>query len=304
MLPADGFLNALVAAGVLYPSGIPGILGRSGVFEDIVARFERLALGIGSGPTTESIYFPPGMSRKQFETSGYMKNFPQLAGTVHCFCGNERDHGVLLGQIDGGQDWTRDQKAADVVLTPAACYPVYPIIGARGPLGPDGATIALSSYCFRHEPSDDPGRMQMFRQREFVRLGTPEQILTFREFWMRESIAICDRLMLPAELDIANDPFFGRGGKVVASSQREQALKFEVLIPVASDDKPTACMSINYHQDHFAKTNGIVNADGSVAHTSCIGFGLERIALALLRHHGLDVAAWPSQVRATLWGDA
>ena len=29
------------------------------------------------------------------------------------------------------------------------------------------------SYCFRHEPSVDPARMQMFRMREFVRIGEP-----------------------------------------------------------------------------------------------------------------------------------
>ena len=301
-MPAPhGFLDALIAAGVLYPSGVPGIYGRSGLLEDVISRFEQLVLALGRDTTTESIYFPPGMSRRQFETSGYMKNFPQLAGTVHSFCGGEHDHRRLLGCMDAGEDWTGEQKASDVVLTPAACYPVYPIIGARGPLAANGATVAINSYCFRHEPSDDPARMQMFRQREFVRIGTPEQVMAFRETWMRQSIEITERLMLPAVLDVANDPFFGRAGKVVASSQREQALKFEVLIPVASDDKPTACMSINYHQDHFARTNAIAGTNGAIAHTACIGFGLERIGLALFRHHGFDLRKWPGPVRAALW---
>jgi seryl-tRNA synthetase len=43
-------------------------------------------------------------------------------------------------------------------------------------------------------------------------------------------------------------------------------------------------------------------ADGSVAHTACVGFGLERIALALFHHHGLDVKEWPESVHKTLWG--
>jgi hypothetical protein len=30
---------------------------------------------------------------------------------------------------------------------------------------------------------------------------------------------------------------------------------------------------------------------------------MERITLALFRHHGLDVNAWPDDVRALLWGD-
>ena len=47
------------------------------------------------------------------------------------------------------------------------------------------------------------------------------------------------------------DPFFGRSGRMLAASQREQALKFEVLVPIAGPE-PTAVASFNYHQDHFA----------------------------------------------------
>ena len=43
----------------------------------------------------------------------------------------------------------------------------------------------------------------------------------------------------------------------MAISQIEQSLKFELLIPVRSAEQPTACMSFNYHQDHFGKTWGL-----------------------------------------------
>ena len=46
---------------------------------------------------------------------------------------------------------------------------------------------------------------------------------------------------------------------------------------------------------------GIELADGGVAHTACLGFGLERVTLALFRAHGLDPRAWPDEVRAELW---
>jgi seryl-tRNA synthetase len=295
------FLDALVREKILYPSGVPGIFGRSGALEDVIASFEKIVVAMGRDETTEAIYFPPGMSRAQFEASGYLKNFPQLVGTVHSFCGSDHDHAQLLGNVDAGKDWTGGQKANDVVLTPAACYPLYPIMGARGALPAGGATVALSSYCFRNEPSDDPARMQMFRQREFVRIGTPEEVEVFRETWMTRAGKLAELLMLPGHLDVANDPFFGRAGRMMASSQREQALKYELLIPVASDDKPTACMSVNYHQDHFGKTFKLTCSDGSQAHTACIGFGLERLGLALFRHHGFDVRHWPAKVRTALW---
>jgi len=109
-------------------------------------------------------------------------------------------------------------------------------------------------------------------------------------------------LGLPLAIDPANDPFFGRAGKMLANNQRDQNLKFELLIPITSVAKPTACMSFNYHQDAFGAKWGLYLEDESVAHTACVGFGLERIALALFHHHGLEVKHWPSKVRQALWG--
>ncbi len=87
---------------------------------------------------------------------------------------------------------------------------------------------------------------------------------------------------------------------MLAASQREQELKFEVVTLIAGSE-PTAVASFNYHQDHFASAYGIELADGGIAHTACLGFGLERIALALFQAHGFDMPAWPAEIRAELW---
>src|SRR5436309_23661 len=87
-------------------------------------------------------------------------------------------------------------------------------------------------------------------------------------------------------------------GKAV--NQVEQALKFELLRPVNSDEAPTACMSFHYHQDHFGTTWGLRTDDGGVAHTACAAFGLDRLTIALFATHGLDLETWPAEVRETL----
>ena len=74
--------------------------------------------------------------------------------------------------MEVGEDWTEGQEATDIVLTPAACYPLYPTIAKRGPCPKTGGLFDLQSYCFRHEPSSDPARQQMFRMREYVCMGT------------------------------------------------------------------------------------------------------------------------------------
>jgi seryl-tRNA synthetase len=191
---------------------------------------------------------------------------------------------------------------SDVVLTPAACYPVYPAIGRRGPLPPGGVTVdAGGAYVFRSEPSGDPARLQMFHQRELVRIGEPDTVAAWRDAWRDRAVELLRSVGLEARFDVATDPFFGRSGRMLAASQREQALKFEILVPIAGPE-PTAVASFNYHQEHFAETYGIALHDGTTAHTACLGFGQERITLALFRTHGLDAAAWPAEVRRELWG--
>ena len=139
----------------------------------------------------------------------------------------------------------------------------------------------------------------MFHQREMVRLGEPEQVLEWRDAWSRAAVEILGALGLDAKADLASDPFFGRSGKMLARSQRSQALKFEVLVPITGRE-PTAVASFNSHRDHFSSVFGIRQPNGEQAHTACVGFGLERITLALLSTHGLDAATWPAST-AELW---
>ncbi|MCW5746797.1 MAG: amino acid--[acyl-carrier-protein] ligase [Alphaproteobacteria bacterium] len=294
------FRDALIAHGLLIPMGVDGMYGRSGLFEDVIERFLALVARHGGQDGAEVMRFPPAINRADFEGSGYLKSFPQLAGTVHSFMGNDRDHQALIEKLLKKEDWTAGQKATQVVMTPAACYPIYPVLAARGRLPAGGALVDVYSYCFRHEPSIDPARMQLFRQREYVRIGTPEQVMDFRQLWIDRGTAIMTALGVPLHVDVANDPFFGRAGRMLAANQRDQTLKFELLIPITSTDKPTACLSFNYHQDHFGHAWDIHTHDGGTAHTACVGFGVERIALALFKHHGFDVKAWPMAVRDQL----
>ena len=83
--------------------------------------------------------------------------------------------------------------------------------------------------------------------------------------------------------------------------QKAQKLKFEVLVPVISESDPTACCSFNYHQDKFGKAFDIKAPDGEVAHTACLGFGMERVVMALFQAHGFDPEKWPQGVRDRLW---
>lgn len=295
------FLQELLAAGLLIDSGVPGVYGRGEGFERVRWAFDALVTRAADVDTPERMAFPPVLPRRQLEQIGYLKSFPHLAGTIFSFAGDEEQAAEQEDRASRHEDWSGFQSQTDLVLTPAACYPVYPAVAARGPLAPGGLTVdAGGSYVFRNEPSGDPARLQMFHQREIVRIGEPDTVAAWRDAWRDRSVELLRGVGLDARFDVANDPFFGRSGRLLARSQRAQALKFEVLVQIAGPE-PTAVASFNYHQDHFASTYGIALADGGgSAHTACLGFGLERITLALLRTHGLDADAWPAEVRDRL----
>lgn len=296
----EAFRADLLAAGLLVDAGAPGVYGRGAAFEEVMLRLERLIDGAAAAEAPELLRFPPLLPREHVERVGYLGTFPHLAGSVFAFEGDEAAAREQQELAERHEDWSAHQRMTDLVLVPAACYPVYPAIARRGRLPPGGLTVdAGPAYVFRHEPSGDPARMQMFHQRELVRMGEPDAVAGWRDGWRDRALGLLRSLGLEAELAVAADPFFGRAGRLLRASQLSEELKFEIQVPICAPE-PTAVASFNYHQEHFSSVFGIRGADGEPAHTACLGFGLERITLALLRTHGLAPGDWPAAVRERL----
>ncbi|MGV8931773.1 MAG: amino acid--[acyl-carrier-protein] ligase [Luteimonas sp.] len=296
---ATSFHQGLVEHGLIIPVGVQGVFGRNHVFEDVLERFNARVSDLARDDGARYLVFPPVIDRKVLEKSNYMDSFPQLAGTVFSFFGKQVDARELSERIHCCQPWGDLEQITDVVLSPAACYPVYPSF--TGTVPAEGHLVTMLNWVFRHEPSPEPTRMQSFRVREFVRCGTPDQVIEWRDMWLQRGLDLLASLGLPARSDVASDPFFGRGGKMLAANQKAQKLKFEILVPVISLDDPTALCSFNFHEDHFGQAFDIKTPDGKVANTACLGFGLERVVMALFQTHGFEPGAWPASVREKLW---
>ncbi len=284
---------------LLRPMGVDGVYARTAPYEQVVDALSDLISRLRE-PDTEILRFPPVMSRQQLERSGYLRSFPHLLGCVSALHGEAAEIQSAVAQFEAGRDWASALTPSDLVLSPAACYPVYPLAASRGPVPQSGLLFDVACDCFRHEPSSHLDRLQSFRMREYVCIGEPNVIADFRARWIVRAGQIAEQLGLPHQIEQASDPFFGRGGKLMAISQLEQSLKFEMLIPVRSAGEPTACMSFNDHRDHFGTAWQIRTATDEITHTGCVAFGLDRLALALFAIHGVEASRWPSLVRETL----
>lgn len=150
--------------------------------------------------------------------------------------------------------------------------------------------------CFRHEATAEAGRLQSFRMREFVCAGGPALVASWREERLARAAALLERLGLRPTVAAASDPFFTRGHRMMAMIQESERQKLElrVALPGATGGS-TAVASLNMHKDHFAKRFDIRQSEEW--QTACVGFGLERLTLALLAVHGPDLMQWPLELR-------
>ena len=287
-----------VLARLFTSMNVDGVYGRTGAYEDVVEGLGRYIGGLRP-KGAEVFRFPPVVSRALIEKSGYLKSFPHLLGCVCALGADVKRVTEAVARYEAGGTWADSAEPSELVLAPAACYPIYPIAAKRGAVV-GTLLFDVASDCFRREPSKDIDRLQSFRMREFVAIGGPEQISAFRDAWMARAPEIAGDLGLSHAIDAASDPFFGREGQMVGRFQVANALKFEMLIPVRSTETPTACMSFNCHRDHFGEVWGLKTADGELAHTACVAFGMDRLAVALFARHGVEVAGWPADVRGKL----
>ncbi|MFC8719907.1 hypothetical protein [Kitasatospora sp. NPDC057198] len=281
------------------PTAAPGVQLQPAAYEKLLGALRDSIARLAADEPFERLVVPPVISRATIERAGFAASFPQLLGTVHSYTGSAADWRRLSPLIAESGPWHARQEISDLVLLPAACYPVYAGLAGRELAEP--VRYSVEAQCFRQEATAEPGRLRSFRMAELVTAGTAGHCQQWREHWLRKVADWLDGLGLKPAVELADDPFFGGGRKLYQSAQRAQELKFELRVPVA-DGLVQAIASANIHKDHFGEVFDFT-ADGTTGHTACTAFGLDRIALALLHTHGARPADWPEPVGTALKGD-
>lgn len=218
----------------------------------------------------------------------YLSSFPHLATFPICLDASsaylaEFAAGDPLDD-DGAVRLTRTSPVREV-LTPAACYHVYP--HRRGQRLAGACYLTTRNTCFRREAYFEPLRRQWsFRMREIVCLGTRAEVTDFLDEARQLADALLHELDLSAGWEPATDPFFEPARNPQYLAQRVQPTKHEARYG------DLAIASVNMHEDHFGAAFDIERA-GQPAASGCLAFGLERWLYAIADRHGVDPAGWP-----------
>lgn len=243
--------------------------------------------------------FPALVGADVLDRCRYIRSFP-TALTLTC---HVREDMEAIKQFADSATWSGDHLACpqeslagvECLLSPTVCFHYYAALANRELREP--RTITAVGKCFRYESKNLTGleRLWDFTMREIVFVGAGDWVLAQRERTIGLIAPLLDSWDLSYEIRSATDPFFIEDYSTMAAFQLGFDLKFEILAPLPYCNKDLAIGSLNYHQDFFGRSFDISN-NGTSQHTGCVGFGLERVALAFLAQHGPDPKAWPASV--------
>lgn len=274
------FRKQLILGGMLHQTSATDIWTIE--FERIVSAVSR-TFGTRIVPgAIQTFRFAPTLPRSIVERTGYPAMFPHLVGFI--------SHPLAAES---------EPPSMDLGMPGAACHPVFAArAGSRVEIV---CALWAEGYVFRHEPSPDPMRMMSFRQTEAVFIGGEDEV---RES-VEDALVRCADMLADWHIQTdcveASDSFVGPLATLRKQLQLEAGSKRELLHGVwAHGDSRTALASGNLHGTRFGDMFDIRRLDDLAANSGCVGLGLERTALALLRIHGMDPSRWPTHIRDTM----
>ena len=282
--------------------------GRYGLGPHLVALvegFDRQFLKAVRPFLPEAHQFPSIVGGDLLSRCRYIKSFPHSLSLVQ----HLREDLEAIQDFAEQADWQDGHlKVApgslaqpETLLSPTVCFHCYAWLADSRQTRP--RIITARGKCFRFESGNLRGleRLWDFSMREMIFVGPKEFILEQRKKVIEACAGLLDRWKLSYEIKTATDPFFIDDFSQQSAFQRAFDLKFEVRAALPyRPGSSVAIGSFNIHQDFFGRSFSISSIDGQPVHTGCVGFGLERVALAVVAQHGPNPADWPANLRADL----
>jgi hypothetical protein len=277
----------------------PGRIGFGPRFLELMEFFDRRLFSFAQLFSAESRQFPTLISAEVLARCNYLNAFPHSVSIVSHLREDldEIQNFARTARWDG-QKLVCDEKnfgSVECLLSPTVCFHCFGWLKDSRQEEP-GAFTAIGK-CFRYESRNLNGleRLWDFTMREIIFVGVKEYVLAQRQRTIDECLKLLAEWDLSYEIKSATDAFF-LDESSMATFQLAFDLKYEVQAALPYKSKSLAIGSFNFHQDLFGRCMNISTATGEPANTGCVGFGIERLALAFLAQHGLDPKRWPTAV--------
>lgn len=285
-----------------------GLTGLRGQVLALFRFFEREFMRIANEFDAEDHHYPVMLPTEVLAEVGYFGHFPQH---VTC-CSHLPDSLPVLESVAHDAKGTAPGMLAkkvaarlanpDHALIPGVCLPCYRqqrgVRLARGEV----RTLTMQNHVFRYEADNfrPLARAWDFSVRDIVFFGSGQDLARLRGEVMECTMQLCAELDLEVSLELANDPFFLDASRDKAVYQRMGEVKYELLFRLPQRKEPLAASSFNLHRDFYTALYDTRRADGAVAESACMGFGLERWLYGFLAQKGLDAQHWPQRVTSSL----
>jgi seryl-tRNA synthetase len=293
----------LEASGELWRAG-QGRYGLGPLLTGLMASFERSFLELARAFDAAPHQFPALVGADTLERCRYIRSFPHSLNLVS----HLREDLDAIQRFAGGAAWDGERlrvaegttAGVKCLLSPSVCFHWYAWLHDRVLAAP--RAITALGKCFRWESGNLAGleRLWDFTMREIVFTGPRAWVLERRSRAIELTAALLDRWELAYEIQSATDPFFIDDFSAQSAFQVAFDLKFEIRARLPYAGSTLAVGSFNHHQDFFGKSFNIRAAAGAPTDTGCVGFGLERLALAFVAQHGVEPERWPAAARREL----
>lgn len=272
----------------------PGLFAGRRPLVELLRRLDDVFLDLALAQGADELMAPHLITWEALRRAGYSTAFPEHLTACYAV---RRDLDAIdrLAAAASPGEASAVMEPQDLVLAPAACYHVYPLL--EHSVVDQARLVTLLAQCTRREAvwTQRPIRFWSFRMRELVFVGTASGARDFRERQLELLTSLAKQLALPCRLMSATDPFFTSSRPGQVDMQTMLGLKHE-LVARDAEGNDLAVASINLHRDHMGRAFDIAS-EGRPAHSSCLGLGLERWAYWILSHCGPEADDWPAVLR-------
>ena len=258
--PVRALPSESVEASSASKTDLPGVFLLDSRMASTVETFDRIFCEFARSLNATFVQIPSLLTETHLQKAGYW----------------ERDNQQICSVV---QRVSPSQERA--CLSPAACLPLYPVLGRTGLKN----RSVFTSRCdvFRWEGgvfphADNPlSRLWEYHVREIVFFGSERELQKVQSHYVMFLKWLGTRLNLACEISTASDTFFHPESVNLAIYQLIHATKLEFRIRF--ETSALAVSSFNFHAKHFTQAFHIEPGSDHL-NSACIGFGLERIAYA------------------------